>query len=325
MVRKAFIFILFVGYCASAFAQSNTELLKKSSVYYLKNSGQPVDLKDSADYIRVISPPDSTDPDLFIVSDFYLSGKPKLVGKSLIPNYYLKRQGTFIEYFPNGHKKQVLSYENNVQIGDVINYYPNGKFYYAYNFNKDLKQNIITAAGDSTGTVIAENGNGAWVEYNDDFKVVKGKGTILNGLKEGEWQGTFNDSVTYVCTYSKGNSVSGISHTKSGKEYHFTKDIIWPEYKGGMIKFYEFLGRTIHYPAEAKENNVQGKVFVNFIVEKDGTLSHFKILRGIGSRCDEEVLRVMQICPAWSPEYRYGIAVSELYNVPIAFTLQTGN
>ncbi len=324
MLKKAAIILLVcIGSYTCALAQSNADLLKKSDIYYLKNSGQLVDQKDSADYIRVISPPDSTDLNLFVVRDFYLNGKPKLVGKSLIPNYFLKRQGMFIEYFSNGHRKQISNYENNEKKGDVINYYPNGKFYYTYNFNKDLKQEIVTDAGDSTGIAIAENGRGTWIEYDEDFKFVKGKGAILNGLKEGEWRGTPNDSVNYVCTYSKGNSVAGISHTKSGKEYHFTKDIVWPEFKGGIANFYSFLAHNIHYPAVAKENNIQGKVFIGFLVEKDGSLSHFKILRGIGSGCDEEVLRVMKISPPWSAEYRYGIAVAELYNIPISFTLQS--
>ncbi|MFI5163200.1 MAG: TonB family protein [Sphingobacteriales bacterium] len=322
MIKKAFIFILSIGYCACTFAQGNADFFKKSYIYYLKNTGQLVAQKDSADYIRVISPPDSTDLNLFVVRDFYPDGKPKLIGTSLIPYYYLKRQGIFVEYFPNGHRKQIVSYENNVQEGDVTSYYPNGKFYYTYNFRKDLKQDIITAAGDSTGAKIAENGNGIWIEYDNDFKFVKGKGAILNGLKEGEWRGTPNDSVTYVCTYSKGNSVSGTSHTKSGKEYHFTKDIILPEFKGGMTKFYEFLARSIHYPAVAKENHIQGKVFISFLVEKDGSLSHFTILRGIGAGCDEEVLRVMKLSPPWSPGYRYGIVADQLYNVPIGFALQ---
>ena len=324
MIKKLLLGLFLLGRCLSVSAQNNAqELLKQSDIYYFNKSGQIVDIKDSADYIRVISPPDSTDLNLFVVRDFYLNGKPKLVGKSLIPNYYLMRQGMFIEYFSNGHRKQISNYENNEKNGDVINYYPNGKFYYTYNFNKDLKQEIVTDAGDSTGTVIAENGRGAWIEYDEDFKFVKGKGAILNGLKEGEWQGTPNDSVTYVCTYSKGNSLAGISHTKSGKEYHFTKDIVWPEFKGGMANFYSFLAHNIHYPAVAKENNIQGKVFIGFLVEKDGNLSHFRILRGIGSGCDEEVMRVMKISPPWSPEYRYGIAVTELYNIPISFTLQS--
>jgi len=315
--------VIIIGFGLSASAQNNTqELLKQSAIYYFNKSGQIVVLKDSADYIRVISPPDSTDLNLFVVRDFYLNGKPKLVGKSLIPNYYLKRQGMFIEYYPNGRRRRIENYENNVQTGDVTSYYPNGKFYCSYNFDKDSKQYLMTAASDSTGAMLAESGNGIWIEYDDNFKFVKSKGSILNGLKEGEWQGTPNDSVTYVCTYSKGNSISGTSHTKSGKEYHFAKDIILPEYKGGMAKFYKYLGQNIHYPRVAKENNVQGKVFLTFFIEKDGRLTDINILRGIGSGCDEEALRVLKESPNWLPGYEYGMPVRVKYNVPISFSLQ---
>src|SRR5579863_9066566 len=128
MKKIAFTLLIFIGFCLSASAQNNNqELLKQSVIYYFNKSGQIVDVKDSADYIRVISPPDSTDLNLFVVSDFYLNGKPKLVGKSLIANYYLKRQGTFIEYFSNGRRKSIINYENGNPAGDQVHYYPNGK------------------------------------------------------------------------------------------------------------------------------------------------------------------------------------------------------
>jgi len=326
MKKITFTLLVFIGFCLSVSAQNNAqELLKQSVIYYFNKSGQIVDVKDSADYIRFMSPPDSTDLNLFVVRDFYLNGKPKLIGKSLIPNYYLKRQGMFIEYFPNGRRRRIENYENNVQTGDVTSYYPNGKFYCTYNFDKDLKQNIMTTESDSAGTVLAENGNGTWIEYDDNFKFVKATGPILNGKKDGWWHGAPNDSLKYDCTYSKGISVSGTSYEKSGKEHHFTKDIVWPEYKGGMANFYSFIGHNVHYPKVAKENNIQGKVFVSFIVEKDGTLTRFNILQGIGAGCDEEVLRVMKLSPQWSPEYKYGIAVAELVNLPVSFTLQNDN
>lgn len=94
-----------------------------------------------------------------------------------------------------------------------------------------------------------------------------------------------------------------------------------PTYPGGLDKFYEFLGRTIHYPAAAKEKNVQGKVVVRFIVEADGSLSHIKILKDIGYGCGKEAARVMALSPKWNPGVQNGKKVRVQYNVPISFTL----
>ena len=94
-----------------------------------------------------------------------------------------------------------------------------------------------------------------------------------------------------------------------------------PSYPGGLDKFYAYLGRNIHYPAVAKENNVQGKVFLTFVVERDGSLTDIKVLRGIGSGCDEEAVRVLKAAPKWKPGIQNGRPVRVQYNVPITFTL----
>ena len=94
-----------------------------------------------------------------------------------------------------------------------------------------------------------------------------------------------------------------------------------PSYPGGLDKFYQYLGKNIHYPAVAKENNVQGKVFLTFVVERDGSLTDIKVLRGIGSGCDEEAVRVLKATPKWKPGIQNGRPVRVQYNVPITFTL----
>lgn len=327
MVKRILLGLLsFTIWCNYALSQSmDAEVLKHSDIYFLKNSGESVTLRDSADFIRVISPPDSVYKNAFVVRDFYKNGKPKLIGRTLTPEVMLKRQGMFVEYYPNGHRKLIENYDNGWRVGDVTYFYPNGRVYYVSNYDKDKKLDFINEANDSTGTAVVTNGNGTWTEYSDDFKFIKGKGVIVNGLKEGEWQGTPNDSVTYTCTYKQGSSVSGVSYTKSGKEYHFTKDIAEPGPKGGIEKFYQFLARNIRYPAEAKEHNIQGKVWSTFTVEKDGRLTNIKILQGIGHGCNEEVQRVLSLSSPWEPEYQYGIPVKEIYRVPISFALAFDN
>jgi len=96
-----------------------------------------------------------------------------------------------------------------------------------------------------------------------------------------------------------------------------------PEFAGGIEKFYAYLQKNIHYPAVAKENNVQGKVFVTFVVEKDGSLTDIKTVRGIGSGCDEEAVRVLKNSPRWKPGIQNGRQVRVQYTMPISFTLQS--
>lgn len=95
-----------------------------------------------------------------------------------------------------------------------------------------------------------------------------------------------------------------------------------PQFPGGEAALYKYLNESIKYPEEAKELGIQGRVFVNFVVETNGSVSNVKVLRGIGGGCDEEAIRVVQSMPKWTPGKQRGIPVRVSYNLPIKFTLQ---
>ena len=82
-----------------------------------------------------------------------------------------------------------------------------------------------------------------------------------------------------------------------------------------------FLSRNLRYPASAAEQGVEGKVFVYFVVEANGVLSNFKVLRGIGAGCDEEALRVVRLLPPWQAGTLNGVEVRSSYVLPITFIL----
>lgn len=95
-----------------------------------------------------------------------------------------------------------------------------------------------------------------------------------------------------------------------------------PEYPGGEEAMYQFIGQNIEYPRMAKENGICGRVFISFVVERDGSVTDVKILRGIGGGCDEEAVRVIKKMPRWSPGKQRGKPVRVQYRMPIKFTLQ---
>ena len=95
-----------------------------------------------------------------------------------------------------------------------------------------------------------------------------------------------------------------------------------PEYPGGMGELMKYLGQSIKYPPLAKESGIQGRVFINFVVEPSGKISNVKVLRGIGGGCDEEAVRVVEAMPPWKPGKQRGKNVRVSYNLPVKFTLQ---
>ncbi|RZM20449.1 MAG: TonB family protein, partial [Pedobacter sp.] len=108
---------------------------------------------------------------------------------------------------------------------------------------------------------------------------------------------------------------------ENDKVYDFVSLEKQPEFVGGMKKFYEYLGRTVKYPIEAQKNKVSGKVFLSFVVEKDGSLTDIKVDRKAGHGFDEEAVRVIEESPRWIPGVQDGKAVRVKYNIPISFSL----
>lgn len=94
-----------------------------------------------------------------------------------------------------------------------------------------------------------------------------------------------------------------------------------PEFPGGTSKMYEYLRNNIKYPPMARESGIQGTVYVQFVVGKNGSIEDINVLRGIGGGCDEEAVRVVKAMPKWTPGKQRGKAVKVRFTLPIKFRL----
>ena len=94
------------------------------------------------------------------------------------------------------------------------------------------------------------------------------------------------------------------------------------EYPGGLEAMSSYIAKSVVYPEKAKTDGVQGKVYVQFIVEKDGSVGDVTVLRGVGGECDEEALRVVKSMPKWQPATFKGNPVRSKYVIPIYYTLK---
>ena len=95
-----------------------------------------------------------------------------------------------------------------------------------------------------------------------------------------------------------------------------------PMFPGGDAALMSYLANNIHYPTVAAENGVQGRVVVGFVVERDGSITDVRILRGVDPSLDREAMRVVKSMPRWTPGKQNGSAVRVKYQVPVAFRLQ---
>ncbi len=363
MIKKLLVFVFFISIINVVLAKSDTTLYYMKNLPGINAStyaedAVPAKSKDDATFIRAVIAPSLKGDTLYTVKDYYLSGKIKFTGQSSLlaksnpPGFSIKLQGTSVAFFENGHKKRICTFVNNNIKGDILEYFPNGKINTiktipdvdmaeyrqllkgitteqqidAYNRLIDsVTRPILKQCQDSIGVVLAEEGNGKWVEYQGDYKIPFAEGNVKQGFAEGEWHGQLCDTVKYTSTYKKGMLIEGKSVSKTNVVYPFNKITTLPEFPGGVNQLGKYLGRMIRYPADAREREVQGKVLLQFIVNTDGTLSDIQVIRKVYPSVDAEAFKVFVQSPGWIPGTRFGINVMTKYTIPVSFTIVHDN
>lgn len=287
--------------------------------------------RDSADYIQIVSEPDSGSA-FYNVKEYYLDGKPRFVGKSSVINPP-KFEELCVAYYENGRKKIISNYKNGLLINDEYEFFPNGKPYRVKRYPENSKAEnnlrndfLIIANYDSLGTALVTDGNGHYKGYGADFKfkVVFEEGDVKDGKREGAWKGRSGgkNEINFIETYADGKLVSGSATDKSGTTQTYTGSREeQPHYPGGATAFYSYLGHTVKYPKEDRERFIQGKVIVGFIVGKDGRITDVHVLKHVSPSLDNEAVRVIEESVAWVPGTQFGHKVRVSYTVPINFTL----
>lgn len=141
--------------------------------------------------------------------------------------------------------------------------------------------------------------------FNETLKgQVKGIGQLFSGTSSNVRMRTSNPS-------SNGSSTNEV--------YDVVETLPIPS--GGMAGWSSYLSANLGYPTTARRKGIEGTVIVAFVVNTDGTVSDFELLRGIGGGCDEEAIRIVKNSPKWTPGMQDGKAVRTLMRLPVNFTL----
>lgn len=113
-------------------------------------------------------------------------------------------------------------------------------------------------------------------------------------------------------------STSALKEQEGLKVSYDTTSVKEPQFPGGITEFYKFIGKNFKMPAEVSKNKIEGKVFMEFMVEKDGSLSEFKEIKGLGYGLGDEAIRVLKLSPKWIPASKDGQPVRVSYSLPIS-------
>jgi len=132
-------------------------------------------------------------------------------------------------------------------------------------------------------------------------------------------------TIAFLTVFSVANAQSKLKHSDTlqvSDEVHYTDDdYTMPSFPGGLKQFYNYLAKSIHYPASAIKNNAQGKVYLDFTVEKDGSIDNIKVVRGISKDINAEAIRVFKNSPKWIPGTHHKKPEPVRYTIPMNFAL----
>ncbi len=136
--------------------------------------------------------------------------------------------------------------------------------------------------------------------------------------------GLENPNLVIANNNGAGNGVETTEHgtSKENETEIYTAGVDeYPEFVGGVKAWSKYMERNLRYPLSAQEDAVQGKVFVSFVVEKNGSITDVTVTRGIGFGCDEEAMKVIKKSPLWKPGRNNGNPVRVRYNMAINFQM----
>jgi TonB family protein len=316
-MRVSLVFITLA--CSSSFLYGQ----EKVKMFYNEYGGATT--QDSAAYYEEVQ----TGGIAHTKKGYYL---PNNNSKSIEPIRNYKHHGEAEYYHSNGQLQYKLNRNNGVEFGEVEIFYPDGKiqtkrFYDSLN-KRDLKNDnrlgyITIQYFDSAGRQTVINGNGKLIEYEKvKYGYKKEAGMIRNGLRDSIWTGFHpNGQLFYSEEWSSGKLVKGKSFWGDGLEYYYNILSSPAEPANGLQAFYSYVGKVMRYPRKARWKGIEGVVFLKFTVEKDGTISNVNVVKGIGSGCDEEAVRVLSSAPKWKPFEMRGRPVRSTFNLAIIFKL----
>jgi TonB family protein len=278
---KSFISICLVILSASAFAQTRQ---------YFDENGKTLPGPEGARCYRVVD----RQGDLYLVRDYYASNDQLMMEATATEvNPKIKYEGKYKSYHENGQLEDEGEYKADRSHGLWKSYHENGqqaqeKFY-------DEDKTTYKQCWDEAGTPLLVNGAGT---FSRKF------------LRNGEYQHyeVLNSELIASYRIEEGDSIYILVQEPA-------------TYKGGIEGLYRAVSKVLRYPADARRGGIEGKVYIEFIVDKQGNVQKARCLKGIGGGCDEEGERTISQMNKWTPAKVKGKPVIQKMVLPIAFKL----
>lgn len=300
---------------------SYSQELSKDSVQKLEALHKPLLKTDTIDFKqRKIT---RLEEDLFKVEDKFAGGALASVkySRGIPARKYFPSINTSTEFYPGGGVRATETFHDSSNVYIFKRYYSSGHLYIEGQRGYAAVEEV-SGLYDYSGkqTVINGDGNGVlFIDRKDTFHLETG--AFRNKKRDGNWKGySASGNLMYEEEYNSGERVSGISYDEMGKKYEYREVEKSPEFKGGKREMYKFIADNVRYPPSAAKRRITGRVEVQFVIEKDGSVGEIQKMNSVHRLLDDEAVRVVKATSGkWTPGLFRGQPVRTHYTLPISF------
>ncbi|MBC7847211.1 MAG: energy transducer TonB [Flavobacterium sp.] len=228
------------------------------------------------------------------------------------------KTGTFVYYYENGNKKSITNYRLDKKYGECSEFYDNGNIKeegeYTGNYVEAGKSYKLNQYWDENKNHLIIDGNGNYSCGNNKGYIETGK--YKNGFKDGIYEGkSLKHNTSFIEKYENGKFISGTRTFADNTKSEYSEMETKPVPKRGMDDFYKFIGRNYRMP---KIQGLKGKVYITFVVDKEGKIVEPRVLRDLGYGTGVEAVRVVTAYDGFIPGEQRGQKVRCSFSLPIS-------
>lgn len=315
----------------STFSLSAQDSLR---IYFNKNESY-VPAKYASHFMDLVKLNDSSG--LYKGMDYYMTGSIRSAGLYFKDKGEFLKTGKFLFYHPNGKKSEEglfvidTNQVSSVRTGKWKYYYPDGRpleekiFLISNDFL--TVHNLTMSYWDTAGNQTVAKGNGSYqyrkeMVFDSIIQAALFTGKVKEGKYDGPWTGQFNNGkIACQYYYQEGQLLAGKIYNSKGVVLLFDTLNSPAFYEGGEAELIRIYQAIIKYPQLEMDNDIQGAVVVNFLVDEDGRLSGFTVVNSVSPGLDKEALRAVSQFPRFRPKMVNGKRVKSEYTQEITFKL----
>lgn len=288
---KSILLVIFSALTLSGFSQEKI---------YLDSAWNKIDSPTKAVYYRILER-DIQDNNKVKLIDYYMSGK--IQSEADYVDYHNRiKNGKFIMYYENGNIEKNMNYLNGKKNGKDLAYRKDGM----------LREETDYVQGEMDGKYIVYFENGK-IHESVAYAADERNGEHLVYRKTGQ--------LKRIDTYEKGKFVRGKCLDIAGSDTTYFDYEIAAEFPGGRAAMMQFLANEMKYPIDAIKNKIEGKVYLRFVIDTDGSVKNVRVLRGVNAELDAEAVRAVRNMPKWSPGKIDNVGVRSYFDLPVNFRL----